>query len=119
MEGMRKDRRDWITEQKEKNNNKIPDDIKGFHDRHKVEDALSPEDEEAKKAEEEAGGKKGKKEAKKEKGKKKKGKKGGGGDDGDAPIIKIGTSEIVQKFDESYDAYNDVWVSRDETDNYK
>ena len=116
---MLKDRRDWITENKEKNNNKIPDDIKAFHDRFKVEDALSPEDEEAKAAEAEAGGKKGKKDAKKEKGKKKKGKKGGGGDDGDAPIIKIGTSEIVQKFDEHYDAYNDIWVTRDETDNYK
>ena len=111
QEGMLKDRRDWITENKEKNNNKIPDDIKGFHDRFKVEDALSPEDEEAKAAAEaEGGGKKGKKEAKKEKGKKKKGKKAGGGDDGDAPIIKIGTSEIVQKFDEHYDAYNDIWV---------
>lgn len=60
-----KDRRDWITDNKEKNNNKIPDDIKAFHDRFKVEDALSPEDEEAKAAEAEAGGKKGKKEAKK------------------------------------------------------
>lgn len=99
MEGMLKERRDWITDQKEKNNNKIPDDIKGFHDRFKVEDALSPEEEEGKKAEDD-GGKKGKKDAKKDKGGKKKGKKGkGDGGDGEAPIIKIGTSEIVQKFD--------------------
>lgn len=73
QEGMLKDRRDWITETKEKNNNKIPDDIKGFHDRFKVEDALSPEEEEAKAAAEaEGGGKKGKKEAKKEKEKRRK-----------------------------------------------
>ena len=117
---MLKDRRDWITVQKENNNNKIPDEINEFHNRFKVEEALSPEDEEAKKAEEEGGGKKGKKEAKKEKGKKKGKKgKGGGGDDDGAPIIKIGTSEIVQKFDSQYDNYNDIWVSRDETDNYK
>ena len=96
QENMLKERRDWITNFKENNNNKIPDDIKPFHDRFKVEDALSPEEEEAKKAAEEEGGKKGKKEAKKEKGKKgKKGKKGAGGDDGEAEIIKIGTSEIV------------------------
>lgn len=93
---MLKERRDWITVNKEKNNNKLPDDIKGFHDRFKVEEALSPEEEEAKKAEEEAGGKKGKKEAKKEKGKKKKkGKKGGGGDDDGEPKVNIGTSEII------------------------
>jgi hypothetical protein len=123
QEGMLKDRRDWITNHKENNNNKIPDDIKPFHARFAVESALSPEEEEAKKAaEDEGGGKKGKKEAKKEKGKKGKGKKGkggGGGEDGDVAIIKIGTSEVVQKFDEHYDAYNDVWVQRDETDNYK
>lgn len=119
QEGMLKDRRDWITQFKENNNNKIPDDIKPFHERNNVE--ASPEDEDGKAADGDDGGKKGKKDAKKEKGKKGKGKKGkgGGGDDGDVAIIKIGTSEIVQKFDEHYDNYNDVWVNRDETDNYK
>ena len=52
------------------------------------------------------------------KGKKKKGKKGKDEDTGPA-IIKIGASEVVQKFDEQYDDYNDSWVARDETDNYK
>ena len=99
------------------NGNKIPDDIKEFHNRFKVEEVNSPDDDDKKGDDD--GGKKGKKDAKKEKGKKK-GKKGkGDGDGGDVPIIKIGTSEIVQKFDEHYDAYNETWVSRDETDNYK
>jgi hypothetical protein len=114
---MLKERRDWVAVTKEMNGNKIPDDIKAFHERFKVEEA-TPDDDEKKEVGDD--GKKGKDKAKKEKGKKKGKKgKGGGGDDGDIPIIKIGTSEIVQKFDEHYDAYNETWVSRDETDNYK
>lgn len=100
MEGMLKERRDWITEWRENHMNKIPDEIKPFYDRFNVEAPLSPEEEEAKRlAEEEEKGKKKKKgEKKKEKKKKKKGKKSDG-DDGPA-IIKIGPSEVIQKFDE-------------------
>ena len=98
--------------------NKVPEEIKPFYDRFNVEAPLSPEEEEAKRlAEEEEKGKKKKKgEKKKAKGKK---KKGGKDDDDAVQIIKIGTSEITQKFDEQYELYNDCWVSRDETDNYK
>ena len=98
---------------------KVPDEIKPFYDRFNTEAPLSPEEEEAKRLEEEEGkDKKKKKEKKKEK--KKKGKKGKGGDDDGAPqIIKIGVSEVIQKFDEQYDDYNESWINRDETDNYK
>ena len=117
MEGMLKERRDWINEYRQNHMNKIPDDIKPFYDRFNVEAPLSPEDEEAKRlAEEEEKGKKkkkGEKKAKKKKGKKSK------DDDGGVQIIKIGASEVVQKFDEQYDDYTESWVNRDETDNYK
>jgi hypothetical protein len=94
MEGMLKERRDWITEYRQSHMNKIPDDIKPFYDRFNVEAPLSPEEEEAKRlAEEEEKGKK-KKKGEKKKEKKKKGKKKGGDDEGVA-IIKIGVSEIV------------------------
>lgn len=117
MEGMLKERRDWINEYRQNHMNKIPDDIKPFYDRFNVEAPLSPEEEEAKRlAEEEEKGKKkkkGEKKAKKKKGKKSK------DDDGGVQIIKIGASEVVQKFDEQYDDYTESWVNRDETDNYK
>jgi CelD/BcsL family acetyltransferase involved in cellulose biosynthesis len=118
MEGMLKDRRDWINEYRQSHMNKIPEDIKPFYDRFNVEAPLSPEEEEAKRlAEEEAAGKK-KKKTEKKKEKKKKGKKKKDDDDGVA-IIKIGASEVVQKFDEQYEDYTETWVNRDETENYK
>jgi len=96
MEGMLKDRREWVNLFKQNNMNKTPDDIKPFYDRFNVEAPLSPEEEEAKRLEdEEAKGKKKKKGEKKKKEKKKKGKKGKGDDDGAPAVIKIGTSEIV------------------------
>lgn len=118
MEGMLKDRREWVTTFKQ-NNCKLPDEIKPFYDRFNVEAPLSPEEEEAKRLEEEEAkaGKKGKKEKKKEK--KKKGKKKGGDDDGAPAILKFGPSEVITKFDEQYDDYNDSWMNRDESENYK
>lgn len=117
MEGMLKDRRDWINEYRESHMGKIPDEIKPFYERFNVEAPLSPEEEEAKRlADEEEKGKKKKKEKKKEKKKK---KKGGKDEDTGPEIIKIGASEVVQKFDEQYEDYGDAWVNRDETDNYK
>jgi hypothetical protein len=101
---MKKDRREWINEYKAMNLGKIPDDIKPFYDRFNTETPLSPEEEAAKKAsEDEEKDKKGKKKGEKKKdGKKGKkgGKKGGDGDDGSAAIVKVGPSEVVQKFDE-------------------
>lgn len=96
IEGMLKDRREWVNMTKEMNNGKIPDDIKPFYERNNVETPLSPEEEEAKAAGEEDGGKKGKKKKEEKKKKGKKGKKAKGGDgDGSGDIVKIGTSEIV------------------------
>lgn len=120
MEQMLKDRREWIMEQRQMNPGKIPEEIKPFYERFNAETPLSPEEEAAKKAaEEEEGGKK-KKKGEKKKEKKKKGKKGkGDDDDGSAAIAKIGPTEVVQKFDEQYENYNEDWVNRDETENYK
>lgn len=68
-------------------------------------------------AEEEESKKKGKKkDEKKDKGKKKK-KKGDSGDDDKKAIVKIGPSEVVQKFDQFYEDFNNVWSTRDESTN--
>ena len=85
-----------------------------------TETPLSPEDEKNKDEEEAGGGKKGKKEKKKE-GKKggKKGKKGKDGEEGGPTTINIGPSEIVQRFDEQYEDFNENWNQRDESENYK
>jgi hypothetical protein len=120
MEQMLKDRREWVNEQKAMNLGKIPEEIKPFYDRFNTETPLSPEEEAAKKAaEEEEGGKKKKKAEKKKEGKKKKGKKGDKDDDGAGAIAKIGPSEVIQRFDEHYQDFNEEWVNRDETENYK
>lgn len=97
MEQMLKDRRLWVTEQRQMNLGKVPEDIKPFYDRFNVESPLSPEEQAAKDAaDEEGGGKKGKgKKKAEEKGKKKKGKKGKGDDDGDEASAKLGPSEVV------------------------
>ena len=38
-------------------------------------------------------------------------------DDEKEKLIKIGPSEIIQKFDEFYGEYNNEWARRDENDN--
>lgn len=115
VDNMLKERREWIQEEKAKQNGKIPADIVKFYERNNLETPLSPEDEEAKKlAEEQEKGKKGKKEKKKEK--KGKGKKGAGEEKNQ--VAKIGPSEIVLKFDQFYTDYNSDWANRDETKNY-
>lgn len=94
--------------------------MKDFYERFNTETPLSPEEEELKKLQDEEdakGKKKKKKEEKKDKGKKKK-KKGDGGDEEKKQILKIGPSEVVQKFDEFYEDYNEVWANRDESENY-
>lgn len=116
---MKKDRRDWIHEYKALHANKPPDDLKGFYERFNVETPLSPEEEELKKLQDEEDAKnkkKKKKEAKKDgKGKK---KKKGDDDDEKKQVVKIGPSEVVQKFDDFYEDYNEVWANRDESENY-
>lgn len=120
MEKMLGERREWVNEKRGKNLGKPPEDCKGFYDRLNVEAPLSPEDEAAKLAEEEeAAAKKGKKKEKKKEGKKKKGKKGKDDDDGKPQTINIGPSEIVQRFDEQYEEFNETWNNRDESENYK
>ena len=116
METMLKERREWVLEKRQNNLGKVPDDIKPFYERFNVETPLSPEEQAAKDAEDEEGGGKGKKKDKKAP--KKKGKKGAKEDGEEAPV-KIGPSEVVQKFDEQFLDFTNDWVALDETDNYK
>ena len=118
-EAMLKDRRDWVHEYKSLHGSKPPDDLVGFYERFNVETPLSPEEEEAKKLqdEEDAKGKKKKKPEKKKEGKKKK-KKGDKDEDEDKQIYKFQPSEVVQRFDDFYQDYNDVWANRDESENH-
>ncbi len=118
-ETMLKERRDWIQEFRSLHAKKPPDDLKEFYNRFKVEKPLTAEEQEEQrlKEEEEAKQKKKKKETKKKAKKKKKG--AGDGDDDKKKILKIGPSEVVQKFDEFYTDYNDAWANKDETDNFE
>ena len=65
----------------------------------------------------------GKKDKKKKKGEKKagkgkgKGKKGKDKEDEKEKLLKIGPSEVVQKFDNFYEEYNGDWANRDEREN--
>ena len=90
---------------------KIPDDVKPFYERFNTETPTSPEEEAAKAAEGDEGGKKGKKKEKDKKAKKGKGKKAKGGGDGDdkPATFKLGTSEVITKFDEFYDEWKVDW----------
>ena len=117
MEFMLKDRREWINMKMETENGKIPDDITKFYERFNTETPLSPEEEAQKKLEEEEAASK----KKKKKGEKKK-KKGKGKDEDEDPTkgaAKLGTTEVTRKFEDQYKEFNDDWVTRDETDNYK
>ena len=54
---------------------------------------------------------------KKGKGEKGKGKKSGGDGDDKPPTFKLGTSEVITKFDEFYDEWKVDWDQRDESNN--
>jgi len=94
---------------------KVPDGLDKFYAKNDLETPLSPEEEEKKAAEDEAKGKKKEKKAK-DKGKKKKGA-AADGDEGGEKLLKVGPTEVVQKFDEFYEGYTKVWSNRDETSN--
>ena len=117
---MLKERRDWIQEYKSTHANKPPEDLTGFYERFNLETPLSPEEEEAKRLQEEedAKGKKKKKKDEKKKDKKKK-KKGDKDDDESKQIIKFQPTEVIQKFDDFYSDYNELWANRDESENYE
>ena len=94
----------------------MPDGLDKFYTRHDLETPLSPEEEEKAKAEEEEKTKKKEKKGKDKAGKK--GKKGAGDDDdGGDKLLKIGPTEVVQKFEEFYEDYSGDWASRDEREN--
>jgi IQ and AAA domain-containing protein len=117
-EKMLKERRDWIQEAKALKGGKPPEDVKGFYERVKEEDKDGEgEGDGDGDAPEEAKGK-GKKEEPKGKGKKAKGA-AGDDDDDDKQVIKIGPSEVIQKFDEFYEDYNNIWSNKDESGNYQ
>jgi SpoVK/Ycf46/Vps4 family AAA+-type ATPase len=102
------------------NDMKPPAEIAAFHTRMQVEEPLTPEEEELKKLQEEENEKASKKGKKNKPGKKatgKKGKKGKGDDDDKPDIIMTGPSEVVQKFDEFYQGYEE-WTTKDESKNF-
>ena len=115
QDSMLKARRDWVQWYRS-TFGKAPENLEKFYAKNDLETPLSPEEEEKKAAEDES---KGKKKEKKSKDKKaKKGKGGGGGDDeGGEKLLKIGPTEVVQKFDEFYEDYTGEWANRDERDN--
>lgn len=98
-----------------------PSDIVNFYKRFDAEVPLTPEEEEIKKIMEEEEAKAKKKKKKDKKKAKKKGKKGKKTKDDDDPkknIVMTGPSEVVQKFDEFFDGYNDLWANKDEQQNF-
>ena len=106
-----KERRDWAQKFRA-DFGKVPDGLDKYYERNNVLEPLSPEEEEKKLAEEEEKAK-----AKKDKKKAKKAKKADKGGDEKPAVMKIGPSEVVQKFDEFYEGYNKDWANRDERDN--
>ena len=115
---MLKERRDWIQDYRANHGGKPPEDLKDYYDRMNVEQPLTPEEAEAKRLQEEEEAK-AKKKKKKDKEKKKKGKKKKGDDDDDGPAVIItGPSEVVQKFDEFQQDYNEVWGNKDESEKF-
>ena len=116
QDSMLKQRRDWVQWYRS-TFGKVPDNLEKFYQKNNLETPLSPEEEEKAKAEEEE---KSKKKGGKDKGKGKGGKKKGGGgddDDGGEKLLKVGPTEVVQKFDEFYQNYSGEWANRDERDN--
>ena len=114
-DSMLKARHDWVQWHRS-TFGKVPDNLDKFYQKDNLETPLSPEEEEKKAAEaEEKSKKKGGKE--KGKGKGKKGKGGGDDDEGGEKLLKIGPTEVVQKFDEFYEDYSKDWANRDERDN--
>ena len=117
QDSMLKARRDWVQWYRASFAGKVPDGLEKFYARDDLEVPLSPEEEEKKAAEDEANGKK----KSKDKAKKavKGGKKGGGedGDDDGEKLLKVGPTEVVQKFDEFYEDYTGQWANRDERHN--
>ena len=113
-DSMLKSRRDWVQWYRQ-TFGKIPDSLEKYYLKDKLETPLSPEEEEKKAAEEDDGPKKKDKKGDK---KGKKGKKGAAAEDDDGDKkLKIGPTEVVQKFDEFYDEYNGDWANRDEREN--
>lgn len=84
-----------------------------------VEEPLSPEEAEKKRLEDEekAKEKEKKKKDKKKAGGKKKPKKKAEGDKG-PQVTKFGPTEVIQRFDEQYDNFANMWADRSELDNF-
>ena len=114
QDSMLKARHDWVQWYRS-TFGKVPDGLEKFYQKDNLETPLSPEEEEKKAAaEEEKSKKKGKD---KGKGKGKKAKGGGDDDEGGEKLLKIGPTEVVQKFDEFYEDYSKDWANRDEREN--
>ena len=98
---------------------KVPEDVKPFYERFNTEDPNNPSDEAAKKASEEEGAAKKKAKANKKELKKNNAKKKKAGDDegGGKEDLKLGSSEVITKFDDFYDEWKLEWDQKDESNN--
>uniref|UniRef100_A0A7S3TEG7 Uncharacterized protein n=1 Tax=Strombidinopsis acuminata TaxID=141414 RepID=A0A7S3TEG7_9SPIT len=114
---MLKERRDWIQDYRAIHGGKPPADITKFYERLNVEEPLSPEEEEKKRLEDEEKAKEKEKKKKDKKKAKKKKKKKDDSEKGPA-VAKFGPTEVIQRFDEQYDNFANVWADRSELNNF-
>ena len=108
------ERRNWYQEVR-RNGGKVPDSLDKFYAQNEADRAA--EDEERKAAEEEEKSAKKKQKAKELKAKGKSKKAGEEEEEVGTKLLKIGPTEVVQKFEDFYVDYTDVWANRDERDN--
>ena len=109
------ERRNWYQEVR-RNGGKVPDSLDKYYAQ--LNDAGgAAEDEERKAAEDEENSKKKKQKAKELKAKGKAKKAGEEEEEVGTKLLKIGPTEVVQKFEDFYGDYSDVWANRDERDN--
>ena len=108
------ERRNWYQEVR-RNGGKVPDSLDKFYAQ--AETGGAAEDEERKAAEEDENSKKKKQKAKELKSKGKAKKAGEEEEEVGTKLLKIGPTEVVQKFEDFYGDYTDVWANRDERDN--
>ena len=98
-----------------RNGGKVPDSLDKFYAQ--ADAGGAAEDEERKAAEDEENSKKKKQKAKELKAKGKAKKAGEEEEEVGTKLLKIGPTEVVQKFEDFYGDYTDVWANRDERDN--
>ena len=104
------ERRQWITKQKVEFG-KIPTDLDKFYEQFELQVDVEEEIRRRREEEDEAEKLAKAKKKKEQKNKKGKGKKKDDGDGADSKYAKVGPNELVRKFDDFYEQYNDKWAN--------